>query len=75
VMKVTGNGTEIPVPPSTGGEPEGDDDFNRGPHESGCGCKTIAETTMHGTNGYAALGIALALGVTAASRRRRRRDQ
>lgn len=69
VMKVTGNGTEVPAPPpATGDEPTDDDGFKRGPHESGCGCKTVAATTTNG--GYAALAIAL--GFAAMGMRRRR---
>jgi MYXO-CTERM domain-containing protein len=67
VMKVTGIGSDVPAPAATDGEPD-DDDFKRGPHESGCGCKTVADTTTHG--GYAALGIAL--GFAALGLRRRR---
>jgi hypothetical protein len=76
VMKVTGIGTEVPAPPATGGdEPESDDGFNRGPHESGCGCKTVADATTPGRGGYgyAALGIALGLATLTTRRRRRRR--
>lgn len=69
VMKVTGTGTEVPAPPATGGGELEDDDFKRGPHESGCGCKTVATATTPG--GYAALAIA-ALALTAASTRRRK---
>jgi hypothetical protein len=67
IMKVTGNGTEVPAPPSTGNE-EPEDDFKRGPHESGCGCKTVKGTTNHG--GYAGLGIALGLAAFVSRRRR-----
>lgn len=68
VMKVTGIGTEVPAPPSTGGDEPEDDGFKRGPHESGCGCKTVSDTTTHG--GYAALGIALGLAMLGWRRRR-----
>lgn len=68
VMKVTGIGTEVPAPPSAGGEEPEDDGFQRGPHESGCGCRTAADTTTHG--GYAALGIALGLAALTFRRRR-----
>ena len=67
VMKVTGNGTEVPAPPAAD-EPDDDGDFKRGPHESGCGCKTVADTTSHGA--YATLAIALGLAALGVRRRR-----
>lgn len=69
VMKVTGIGTAVPAPPSTGNDEPEEDDFERGPHESGCGCKTVADTTTQG--GYAAIGIAFGLGALGLRRRRR----
>jgi hypothetical protein len=75
IMKVTGTGSDLPAPPATGeGEPE-DDDFKRGPHESGCGCKTVGTPAAPSNDNPASLPVTLALTLaatlTAALRRRR----